>query len=48
MGKSRGIGLAQQNEELRDLLEDVLTQIQEIRDEFNSALDSLADMITDS
>ena len=34
------------NEELEDLLEDVLTQIQELREEFTSALDDIEDMIT--
>ena len=32
--------------ELEDLLEDVLIQIQELRDEFTSALDDIEDMIT--
>lgn len=32
--------------ELEDLLEDVLTQIQELREEFTSALDDIEDMIT--
>lgn len=34
------------NEELRDLLEDLLGRIQEVREEFTSALDDLEDMIT--
>ena len=32
--------------ELEDLLEDILTQIQELREEFTSALDDIEDMIT--
>ena len=32
--------------ELEDLLEDVLIQIQELREEFTSALDDIEDMIT--
>ena len=35
-------------EELRDLLEDLLTQIQDIREEFISALDDIEDMITNA
>lgn len=31
------------NRELEDLLEDVLTQIQELREEFTSALDRLSE-----
>ena len=34
------------NRELEDLLEDVLTQIQEFREEFTSTLDDIEDMIT--
>ena len=34
------------NRELEDLLEDVLTQIQELREEFTSALDDMEDRIT--
>ena len=37
-----------QEEELRDLLEDLLTQIQDIREEFISALDDIEDMITNA
>ena len=33
-------------EDMRDLLEDVVTRIQEIREEFLSALDDIEDMIT--
>ena len=39
--------LAERNEELMELMEDLLTQVQEIREEFTSALDNLEDMITD-
>ena len=34
------------NRELEDLLEDVLTQIQELREEFTSALDDIEGRIT--
>lgn len=34
------------NEELHDLLEDVLTQIQELREEFTSAINDIEDMLT--
>jgi hypothetical protein len=34
------------SEELHDLLEDVLTQIQELRAEFTSAIDDIEDMLT--
>lgn len=34
------------NEELQDLLEDALTQIQEMREEFTSALDDIEDLLT--
>ena len=40
--------ITRRNEELNDLLEDLLTQIQEIREEFTSALDNLEDMIIDT
>lgn len=36
----------ERSRELEDLLEDVLTQIQELREEFTSALDDIEDMIT--
>ena len=38
--------LIRENEELSDLLEDLVTRIQEIREEFLSELDDLEDMIT--
>ncbi len=38
----------ERSRELEDLLEDVLTQIQELREEFISALDDIEDMITDT
>ena len=34
-------------EEMKDLLEDLTVEIQEIREEFISALDNLEDMITE-
>ena len=34
-------------EEMKDLLEDLCMQIQEIREEFISALDNFEDMITE-
>jgi len=37
--------LEQKYEEMKDLLEDLSTQIQEIKEEFISALDNLEDMI---
>lgn len=37
--------LKERNEDLEDLLEDLLTQIQELREEFTSALDEIEDMI---
>lgn len=38
--------LLRENEELSDLLEDLVTRIQDIREEFLSELDDLEDMIT--
>ena len=40
--------LKKRNEELNDLLEDLLTRIEEIREEFTTALDNLEDMITET
>lgn len=40
--------LAAENEQLRDLLSDLLTRVQEMQEEFTSALDDLEDMITDA
>ena len=37
--------LKERNEDLEDLLEDLLIQIQELREEFTSALDEITDMI---
>lgn len=37
----------QKYEEMKELLEDLYVQIQEIREEFISALDNLEDMITE-
>ncbi len=48
MGKQQDNEITRRNEELNDLLEDLLTQIQEIREEFTSALDNLEDMIIDT
>ncbi len=48
MGRKQDNRITRRNEELNDLLEDLLTQIQEIREEFTSALDNLEDMIIDS
>ncbi len=48
MVKQQNNRITRRNEELNDLLEDLLTQIQEIREEFTSALDNLEDMIIDS
>ncbi len=39
--------LEQNYEEMKDFLEDLSTQIQEIREEFISALDNLEDMIAE-
>lgn len=38
--------LIREKEELSDMLEDVVTRLQEIREEFLSELDDLEDMIT--
>lgn len=48
MGKQQDNRITRRNEELNDLLEDLLTQIQEIREEFTLALDNLEDMIIDT
>lgn len=45
MGQHKTI-FEKRSRELEDLLEDVLTQIQELREEFTSALDDIEDMIT--
>ena len=37
--------LEEQNQDMKDLLEDLLTQIQELREEFTNALDDLEDMV---
>lgn len=39
--------LVREKEAMTDLLEDLLTRIQEIREEFTSELDELEDMITE-
>ena len=39
--------LVNEKEELTDLLEDIVTRIQEIREEFLSELDDLESMITE-
>ncbi len=47
MKKQPKDNLKERNGEQRDLLEDLLTQIQEIREEFTTSLDNLEDMITE-
>lgn len=46
MGKLRQDKLKERNEDLEDLLEDLLTQIRDLREEFLSALDEIEDMVT--
>lgn len=47
--KYRNVGMMnQRKEELADLLEDLTTRIQEIREEFISELDDLEEMITEA
>ena len=48
MGRQKDDRVTRRNEELNDLLEYLLTQIQEIREEFTSALDNLEDMFIDA
>lgn len=45
MGQHKTI-FEKRSRELKDLLEEVLTQIQELGEEFTSALDDIEDMIT--
>lgn len=40
--------LVAENEQLRDLLSDLLTKVQEMQEEFTSALCDLEDMIADA
>ena len=40
--------LVRENEELSDLLEDLMTRIQEIREEMTAELDDLEDMIVET
>ena len=40
--------LVRENEELSDLLEDLMTRIQEIREEMTAELDDLEDMISEA
>ncbi len=40
--------LAAENEQLKDLLSDLLTKVQEMQEEFTSALDDLEDMIMEA
>ena len=40
--------LVRENEELSDLLEDLMTRIQEIREEMTAELDDLEDMIAET
>lgn len=46
MRKNLNYDNSTKTEELHDLLEDILTQIQELREEFTSALDDIEDMLT--
>lgn len=46
MEKQSNDKLRIRNEELQDLLEDALAQIQEMREEFISALDDIEDLLT--
>lgn len=48
MGKQKNDKLKERNEELTDLLEDLIMQIQEIREEIIESLDNLEDMITEA
>ena len=47
MGRTQKNTMEYSSEDMRELLEDVVTRIQEIREEFLSALDDIEDMITD-
>ena len=47
MAISRKDRQEQKYEEMKDLLEDLTVEIQEIREEFISALDNLEDMIAE-
>lgn len=40
-------GITEERDELADILEDVQTRLDELRSEFNDALDDLQDMITE-
>ncbi len=40
--------LAAENGQLKDLLSDLLTKVQEMQEEFTSALDDLEDMIMEA
>ena len=46
MMRKRKTTFEERSMELEDLLEDILTQIQELREEFISALDDIEDMLT--
>ena len=46
MKKNLNYDHSNKSEELHDLVEDVLTQIQELREEFTSAIDDIEDMLT--
>lgn len=48
MNRNRNGCAERRNEELNDILEDLLTRIQEIRDEFTAALDDVEDMIMEA
>lgn len=45
--KNNADSILRQKEELEDLLEDLLTKIQELRDVFSDGIDDLEDMITE-
>ena len=47
--KSKNVGaLIQENEDLRDLMEDIMERIQEFREEMLSELDDLEDMFAET
>lgn len=47
--KSKNVeALIQENEDLRDLLEDLIVRIQEFREETQTGLDDLEDLITET
>ena len=47
--KSKNVeALIQENEDLRDLLEDLIVRIQEFREEIQNGLDDLEDLVTET